>query len=319
MTNQMKMVLKVNFVFSFLAVLGLLVQLFYGNFGYLYAFSYVALAVAVCLFIINLLFLLYAIENEKKLKKQIAYYKLLKVLRHKAILEFYDKYKLSPQYKKNGELLTPDEFLGIITKLDEKGNLEPSVYEMLGLKPQFDENGNQVPIILVLKHLIKDINKGGAINNPKLKGLYAKGTKKEMADNKAEKPATKEAESAAKAKDKKKAEKKGKGSVVPFKPPKSKDKGKDKGKGDAPKDKAKDGGNSGKDATKPQPTANTEVKKPETPQVEKITKSDSDFWNSLQSNHTGSAIRSPQSSSPPKVTKKIPQKDGYIGEAFPDI
>ena len=144
-------------------------------------------------------------KQEKELRAKIAHYKLVHKLREKAIYDFYNKFGLKPQYNKDGRLLTPDEYLGILTKLNAEGKLDPSIYEMLGILPRFDERGKEIPQILVLKHLLKELKKEGFSDIPKLKGLYKKGTKKEAE----KKPEKKKEES--KKEEKKAGGKKGKG------------------------------------------------------------------------------------------------------------
>ena len=80
--------------------------------------------------------------------------------------------------------MTPDELLGILTALDKEGKLDPSIDERLGILPKFDKGGKEIPIILVLKHLIRSIKVQGVQDVTKLKGLYAKGTKQEKKEEK---------------------------------------------------------------------------------------------------------------------------------------
>lgn len=232
MTNQMKMILKLSLIASAVSLLSLLVVLIV-NGGVLYPLSIVILVITAVLFIVLLSVYIIVKKDERMFKYRIAYFKLLKKLRDDAILDFYNKFGIKPQYNKDGKLLTPDEFLGILTKLDEDGNLDPSIYEMLGILPIFDENGKEVPIVLVLKHLIKNIKKEGFNDLKKLKGLYLKGSKKEKSVGKESKKsakATKKAEASAG----KKAGKSSGAAKLPliFKitPKKGKDKKKDKDK-----------------------------------------------------------------------------------------
>ena len=194
MTNQMKTFLKIALASSFVAVVVAVVALFVGGFGYLYSASYIFLAVALLVFAVMFVMYLNMKSNERAFKRQIAYYKLLKELRNKAVLDFYNKFGIKPQYNKDGKLMTPDELLGILTALDKEGKLDPSIYERLGILPKFDKDGKEIPIILVLKHLIRSIKVQGVQDVTKLKGLYAKGTKQEKKEEKETKkaPAKKE-------------------------------------------------------------------------------------------------------------------------------
>lgn len=179
MTNQMKVILKLSLIASGLTLAFSICCLFIGEIGFLQWVSYIVIAVSALIFISSLVIYLNTKAEDRALKKRIAYYRLLKKLRDKAVLDFYNKFGLKPQYNKEGKLLTPDEFLGILTKLDKEGKLDPSIYEKLGILPQFDKDGKEIPLILVLKHLIKSIKMEGVKDIKKLKGLYAKGTKKE--------------------------------------------------------------------------------------------------------------------------------------------
>lgn len=177
MTNQMKLFLKVALIASLMSVVVSLIALFVGGVGYLYATSYIFLGLSVVTFLVMLVMYLNMKSDERAFKRQIAYYRLLKELRNKAILDFYNKFGIKPQYNKDGTLMTPDELLGILTSLDKEGKLDPSIYERLGILPKFDKNGKEIPMILVLKHLIRAIKVQGLQDVTKLKGLYAKGTR----------------------------------------------------------------------------------------------------------------------------------------------
>ena len=202
MSNQMRKVLLLSLVLSVLTLVSSLAILVISG-EFLSVISWVIVGLSAILMVILISLYIEAKRQEKELRAKVAYYKLVHKLREKAILDFYNKFGLKPQYNKDGKLLTPDEYLGIITKLDAKGKLEPSIYEMLGILPRFDENGKEIPQVLVLKHLIREIKKEGLAEIPKLKGLYKKGTKKE-----AEKKPEKKTEAK---KEEKKAGKKSKG------------------------------------------------------------------------------------------------------------
>ena len=185
MSNQMRKVLVLSLVLS-CVTLGLSLVVLFVSGEFLNVISWVIVGLSATLIIILLSLYIEAKREEKDLRGKIAHYKLVHKLREKAILDFYHKFGLTPKCNKDGRLMTPDEYLGILTKLDEKGNLDPSIYEMLGILPRFDEKGNEIPQVLVLKHLIHTIKKEGLTEIPKLKGLYKKGTKKE-AEKKPEK------------------------------------------------------------------------------------------------------------------------------------
>lgn len=200
MTNQMKLILKIGLVGSGVALIVSLAGLIFGGVGFLHTISYVILGFASILFVLQLILFVITLSEYRLLKRRIAYYKLLKNLRNKAVLDFYHRFGLIPQYDKDGRLLTPDELLGILTKLDAEGNLDPSVYEMLGIFPQFDKDGKEIPTIIVLKHIIKNIKKEGIKDLKNLKGLYLKGSKKEKPKEKKSAPAKAKKEEAKKGK-----------------------------------------------------------------------------------------------------------------------
>ena len=177
MTNQMKTILKVSLIGSMCSLLVALIAFFVNGIGYLYTYSYILLTFNLLVTCLLLIMYINMKMEERAFKQRIAYYKLLKELKDKAILDFYNKFGLQPQYDKNGRLLTPDEVLGILTSLDKDGKLDPSIYEQLGILPRFDENGKEIPTIIVLKHLIRSIKRQGLKDIKKLNGLYAKGTK----------------------------------------------------------------------------------------------------------------------------------------------
>ena len=187
MSNQMKKILMLSLVLSGTVFFSCLV-FFLINGQFLSFVSYVVLALSGASTIMHLCLYLMAKKEEKEFKNRIAYFKTLNILRESAVLDFYNKFGIKPQYNKDGRLLLPDEVLGILTKLDESGNLDPSIYEKLGILPMFDANGKEIPQILVLKHLIRSIKKDGLKDIPKLKGLYKKGTKQEKAKTDSKKP-----------------------------------------------------------------------------------------------------------------------------------
>lgn len=317
MTNQMKIILKVGLCASFGAFVTSVVALMVGGVGYLHPFLYVILGFSAVTTIVLFVMYLNMKSDERMFKQRIAYFKLLQELRNNAILDFYNKFGIKPQYNKDGKLLTPDEFLGIITKLDAEGKLDPSIYEQLGILPRFDENGKEIPTILVLKHLIRAIKRQGFSDIKKLKGLYAKGTKVKAPAEKGDKTKGKDAKAkaGAKAKDKKK-EKSGKltGKVVKPKPS-----GKKKGpeKKDKPKAKENKGGEkapekpAGKQPPAQQPKANTPPPRIEKVTPEEIGRVGDEYFNKLG--------RRPQQQQParPKPPVRHP-RESEVGECTPE-
>ena len=177
MSNQMRKAVLVGFFMSVLSLgLSLAVLMISGEF--LHAISWIVVGVSIVASLILISLYIEAKKEENALRARIAYYKLVHALREKALLEFYKKFGIAPQYSKDGRLLTPDEVLGILTKLNEKGQLDESVYEMLGILPRFDASGKEIPRIMVLKHLIKAIKKENFDDIKKLKGLHKKGAEK---------------------------------------------------------------------------------------------------------------------------------------------
>lgn len=279
MSNQMKKILLLSVVLSGIVfVLSGVIILVTGQFlSYL---SFVILGVSGVLNLLLMCLYIAIKKEEKEFKKNIAYYKILNVQRDKAILDFYNKFGIKPQYNKEGRLLLPDEVLGILTKLDESGKLDPSIYERLGILPKFDENGKEIPQIMVLKHLIRSIKKEGLKDLPKLKGLYMKGTKKEK-DKADEKNASKDNSKKSEDGKKSKSAKKDKFNRYGSKDAdlRKKDSKKDDKKGDKKEDK--------KDSPAKPQIKKVEVEKKQEPKVEKveipesIKKSGSDYLNKM--------------------------------------
>ena len=266
MTNQMKLILKISLIASGASFLTALVLLFVGEVGFLSVISYFILVLSAIVFVINLVLYLNTISDLRKLKQQIAYYQLLKKLRNDAIIDFYHRFGLTPQYDKNGKLITPDELLGILTKLDPEGKLDASIYERLGILPMFDKNGKEIPVILVLKHLIKSIKTEGLKELNKFKGLFLKGSKKEKkAEQKKAKPVAKKADGGKKKGKKKSDDAKVNGTFVA---PKKEEKGK-KGKKADKKDKKAEP----KKEVKAEPKAEPQKVEPQ-PIITKIDKKD---------------------------------------------
>lgn len=179
MTNQMRKFLLASMLLSWASLICAVASLFYFNFSYKNVFSYVILAVNIVLVVFLTVFYFKALSDMKKYKKQIFYAKKLLELRENAILGFYKRYNIQPLYK-DGKLITPDELLQIATKLDAEGKLDVSIYEVLGIDPVIGPDGKEIPIVLVLKHLIKKVKKEGLLDlSKKFKGFYLKGSKKE--------------------------------------------------------------------------------------------------------------------------------------------
>ena len=155
MTNQMKKILMICLILSYANFLGLSIVLLASGFVYKYVFSYIFLVASAVLCVYFQYLELLIIKQDKELADQIFYAKKLLELRECAKLRFYQSRGLTPQYNEDGTIMDPDKFIGILTKLDEEGKLEKSIYEMLGIEPVFDKNGKEVPAILVLKHLMK--------------------------------------------------------------------------------------------------------------------------------------------------------------------
>lgn len=183
MSNQMRKAVFAGFILSSLSLATSVVVLIVSG-AFLSVLSWLTIALSLVLSIILISLYIVAKQEERSLRGKVSYYKLVHMLREKALLDFYNRMGVTPQYDKDGKLLTPDELLGILTKLDAKGKLDDSVYEMLGIMPQFDKDGKEIPRIVVLKHLIKAIKKDKFDEISKLKGLHTKGDEKKAEGNK---------------------------------------------------------------------------------------------------------------------------------------
>lgn len=179
MTNQMKKILLVCLIMSYISFASQLVTLIVSGFTYRYVISYILLAVSfgICVFFQYLQIKVH--KQDKVFREQIQDAKKLLELRELAKYRFYKSRGLEPRYNEDGTILEPDKFIGILTKLDENGELEKSIYEILGIEPVFDKDGNEILVIIVLKHLMK---KPKTKDLDKIKGLsgklVAKGTEK---------------------------------------------------------------------------------------------------------------------------------------------
>lgn len=154
MTSQMKKVLLYTLILSFTTLIGLVILLVAKQFVFSYVVSYLVLVINIG--VTAYYYYLYMLVNkqDKLFKQEVFYAKKLLKLRERALLDFYVKRGIIPQYNKNGKLLNPDELLEILTQLDENGKLTKSIYEMLGIEPKFDKYGKEIPYIVVLKHLM---------------------------------------------------------------------------------------------------------------------------------------------------------------------
>ena len=232
MTNQMKKLLFTLLIFSYSSLAVGVILFIIGGLEYESFICYVIFGLEIPLCVSLQLLYMVVLRKELELKSKINYAKTLLNLREGAKLKFYKDNGIKPKYNKDGTLMSPDEFIGILTKLDKDGKLEKSIYEILGIMPQFDEFGNEIPYVVIIKHLIEKFKTGGL---DKFKGVY-KAVGSEKVAVKPEKAKAKTAE-AKKVGDAKKAGAKKKEKVVYGKIPKS---GGDKKKGDkGGKDNAK--------------------------------------------------------------------------------
>lgn len=178
MTNQMKIVLKLSLILSVM-VLGLgFITLAINGFSMSSVVSYVLLGANIVITISLGSLYLQVREDDKVLLKQIANARKLLELRQSAILDFYSRHGIKPQYDKDGNLIDPDRLLGILTKLDADGKLSQSIYEILGIEPVFDSEGKEIPIIIVLKHMIKSVRTARFDELKKISKLHSKGGEK---------------------------------------------------------------------------------------------------------------------------------------------
>lgn len=179
MTNQMKKILMVCLILSYMNLLGMTVLLIANGFVYKYVFSYIVLVLSAGLSAYFQYLQYVVMKQDKEFAEKIFYAKKLLELREIAKLRFYKSHGIAPKYNEDGTIMDPDTFIGILTKLDEHGMLEKSMYEILGIEPVFDKDGNEIPVIVVLKHLMK---KPRTKDFSKIKGLSmtmkAKGTGK---------------------------------------------------------------------------------------------------------------------------------------------
>ena len=209
MTNQMKNLLFTLLILSYSSLAVGVILFVVGGLEYESFICYVVFGLEVPLCISLQLLYTAVLRKELELKSKINYAKTLLELREGAKLKFYKDNGIKPKYNKDGTLMSPDEFIGILTKLDKDGKLEKSIYEILGIMPQFDEFGNEIPYVVIIKHLIEKFKTSGL---DKFKGVY-KAVGSEKVAVKPEKAKTKTAE-AQKVGDAKKAGAKKKDRVV---------------------------------------------------------------------------------------------------------
>lgn len=254
MTNQMKKILMVCLILSYVNLLGMSIILILNGFVYKYVFSYIVLVLSAGLSAYFQYLQYVVMKQDKQFAEKIFYAKKLLELREIAKLNFYKMHGIAPKYNEDGTIMDPDTFIGILTKLDEHGMLEKSMYEILGIEPVFDKDGNEIPVIVVLKHLMK---KPRIKDFDKIKGLSktmkAKGTGK-VKEKDTEKKKEKVKESV---KQQSKA-KKDKPFIASFAPIIRKEEKKKDKKSSTSKEEKSIGGSSGKtgEKTTPPPEAN---------------------------------------------------------------
>lgn len=236
MTNQMKKILMVCLVLAYVNFVGLTIVFIASGFAYKYVFSYAFLGLSIALCVYFQYLKLIIMKEDKAFAEQIFYAKKLLELRELAKLRFYKSRGLEPRYNEDGTVMDPDTFIGILTKLDENGQLQKSIYEILGIEPVFDKNGKEIPVIVVLKHLMK---KPRTSNFNEIKGLskkmVLKGTQK--AEKQEDKSKEKKKEQAKPAPSASKPKKEVPGIYARYEMQKEKDKKKDKvGGGNKTKD-----------------------------------------------------------------------------------
>ncbi len=154
MTNQMKKLLLQLLILSYVSFGVCLLAFLVNGFKFNSFVSYIVLIteVPVCAYLQYLYVIIK--EGDKLFNNNVFRAKKLLELREGAKLKFYKDNGIQPKYNEDGTVMDPDAFIGILTTLDENGQLNESVYEMLGIKPRFDKDGNQIPIYVVLKHLM---------------------------------------------------------------------------------------------------------------------------------------------------------------------
>lgn len=187
MSNQMKKVLITFLIMSYLCVFCMALTFCLNGFVFDNIINYFVFGFSLAIAIYLHYLYLKIKKEDNEFNEQLFYAKKLLDLRQKALLDFYLKNGILPQYDKDGKLKDIDEMLGILTKLDEHGLLTPSVYEILGIKPTMTVDGKELPTIFVLKHLMKPLKTKDFDKIKKYHKLVAKQENKKEAGKAEEK------------------------------------------------------------------------------------------------------------------------------------
>lgn len=230
MTNQMKKLLIAMLIYTY-SCLGFGILLFYiSGFSFESIVSYVYFGMQIPLAVS--LQVLYNIvsRRDEEVRHKIERINTLIKLREGAKLKFYKDFGIVPKYDEKGNLLNPDDFIGIVSVLTKDGVLEPSIYELLGILPRFDKDGREIPFCVVIKHLVESFKKRD-FDKLKFKTLKFKTENNKVESKEVKKVVAPQVKPAAKAE--KKAKEKSK-TGKPFKEKKGKSSGGGK-KDDGPK------------------------------------------------------------------------------------
>lgn len=159
MTNQMKKLLIAMLIYTY-SCLGFGVLLFLiSGFSFESVVSYVYFGMQIPLAVSLQLLLNTINRRDAEIRRQIERINTLIKLREGAKLKFYKDFGILPKYDEKGNLLNPDDFIGIVSVLTKDGILEPSIYELLGILPRFDKDGKEIPFCIVIKHLVESFKK----------------------------------------------------------------------------------------------------------------------------------------------------------------
>lgn len=230
MTNQMKKLLIAMLIYTY-SCLGFGILLFcISGFSFESIVSYVYFGMQIPLAVS--LQVLYNIvsRRDEEVRHKIERINTLIKLREGAKLKFYKDFGIVPKYDEKGNLLNPDDFIGIVSVLTKDGVLEPSIYELLGILPRFDKDGREIPFCVVIKHLVESFKKRD-FDKLKFKTLKFKTENNKVESKEVKKVVAPQVKPAAKAE--KKAKEKSK-TGKPFKEKKGKSSGGGK-KDDGPK------------------------------------------------------------------------------------
>ncbi len=230
MTNQMKKLLIAMLIYTY-SCLGFGILLFcISGFSFESIVSYVYFGMQIPLAVS--LQVLYNIvsRRDEEVRRKIERINTLIKLREGAKLKFYKDFGIVPKYDEKGNLLNPDDFIGIVSVLTKDGVLEPSIYELLGILPRFDKDGREIPFCVVIKHLVESFKKRD-FDKLKFKTLKFKTENNKVESKEVKKVVAPQVKPAAKAE--KKAKEKSK-TGKPFKEKKGKSSGGGK-KDDGPK------------------------------------------------------------------------------------